>query len=411
MAEAVRIVIVGGGAAGFFAALAAAETTPKARIRILEQSRRVLAKVAISGGGRCNLTQACFEPKRLIEAYPRGGRELRGPFHKWQPRDTMAWFEERGVATKTEDDGRVFPVSDDSRTVIDALTRAAHDAGVEVQTGCRVQDLRPGAHGAFILTLNDGTELTADRVLVATGGLKSGALTAALEAMGHTLAPLAPSLFTFHIDDRRLRGLSGLVAPAARLSLPGTGFTQTGPVLITHWGLSGPATLKLSAWAARELQAADYRAPLQIAWSGLHEAAGREQFAAERQQHGSRQVATHPLFNLPRRLWQRLVEVAGIDAATVWSHLPKTLENKLLTELTAGRYRIEGKSMNKEEFVTCGGIVLKEVDFRTMESRRVPGLYFAGECLDIDGITGGYNFQSAWTTGHLAGRAIAEAGH
>lgn len=401
-----RIVIVGGGAAGFFAAITAAEVAPYAHLTILEQSRRVLSKVAISGGGRCNLTHQCFEPKKLIEAYPRGGRELRGPFHKWQPRDTVDWFAARGVESKAEEDGRMFPISDDSRSVIDALTRAARQAQVEVRTGCTVKSFRREESGTFIVELADRTEIVADRVLVASGGMKDGALATCLQTLGHSLTPLAPSLFTFHIDDHRLRGLSGLVAPHARLSLPGTKLAQSGPTLITHWGLSGPATLKLSAWAARELQEQNYAANLQIAWSGQKESAARDHFSEQRQQHGNRQVATHPLFDLPRRLWQRLAEISGIRATTLWGQLPKPQENRLIAELTAGIYRIEGKSMNKEEFVTCGGVALKEVDFRTMESRLLPGLYFAGECLDIDAVTGGYNFQAAWTTGYLAGLAM-----
>jgi predicted Rossmann fold flavoprotein len=405
-----HIVIIGAGAAGFFAAVTAAEADPAARITILEQSRGVLAKVAISGGGRCNLTHACFEPKQLVEAYPRGGRELRGPFNRFQPRDTIAWFESKGVQTKTEADGRMFPVSDESRSVLEALTNAARQGGVEVRTGCMVKGIHPENDSGFVLELADRSEILATRILVATGGMKNGALAANLIRLGHTLKPLAPSLFTFHIEDRRIRELSGVVAPHARLALPGTAHTQSGPVLITHWGLSGPATLKLSAWAARELQAAHYEAELQIGWAGESEAAVRERFATERRAHGNRQVATHPLFGLPRRLWQRLTEVSAIGPTTLWGQLPKAEENRLLKELTDGRYRISGKSMNKEEFVTCGGVTLKEVNFRTMESRLVPGLYFAGECLDIDAITGGYNFQAAWTTGWLAGRALAEVG-
>lgn len=377
-----------------------------ARITLLEQSKRVLAKVAISGGGRCNLTHECFEPRKLIEAYPRGGKELRGPFHKWQPRDTIAWFEAHGVPTKAEADGRMFPLSDDSRSVINALTRAAQQAAVLVRTGCGVKEIKVLEDGRFSLRLVDHHPMTADRVLVATGGQRDGSFVASLEQLGHTSTPLVPSLFTFHVDDRRLQGLSGVAAPQAILTLPASRISQQGPVLITHWGLSGPGTLKLSAWAARELHASDYRAELLIAWSGEKEGTVREVFAEQRKIHGNRQVATHPLFDLPRRLWQRLTECAGIAPDTLWGQCPKVNEGRLLVELTAGSYQIEGKSMNKEEFVTCGGICRNEVDFRTMESRRVPGLFFAGECLDIDAVTGGYNFQAAWTTGHLAGLAM-----
>ncbi len=408
MSNAAHIVVVGGGAAGFFAAIRCAEAAPKQRVTLFERSRQLLSKVRISGGGRCNLTHHCFDPARLIEAYPRGARELRGPFHKWQPRDTIAWFEERGVATKVEEDGRVFPSTDDSRTVIDALITAARRAGVEVRTGCALERLERTGDGRFALTLGEGGELVADRVLLATGGLKPGKMTDVIEKLGHTITPLAPSLFTFHIRDSRLTGLAGISAPRVTLQLPAFLHSRKGPVLITHTGLSGPAILKLSAWAARELQEHNYQAELVVGWSGESESVVKDTFARQRHQHGKRQVHAHPLFDLPKRLWQRLATASGIAPETPWGQLAGAAEEPFVQELSGGLYRIDGKTMNKEEFVTCGGVSLREVDFRTMESRTVPGLFFAGEILDIDAVTGGYNFQAAWTTGHIAGRALAE---
>ncbi len=407
MVEKVDVVIVGGGAAGFFAAIACAEAQPRRRVRLLEASRQVLSKVKISGGGRCNLTHHCFDPQQLIEAYPRGGRELRGPFHKFQPRDTIAWFEDRGVPTKAEPDGRVFPVSDDSASVIGALLNAADRAGVDVRLNAGLKDLKPLHGGGFHLRFGNGEEAIANQVLIATGGLKAGPVARCLEGLGHTITPLAPSLFTFDIDDARMKNLAGLVAPQAMLTLPKFRMSQTGPALITHWGLSGPATLKLSAWAARELRTIDYSFELKVNWVGLEQDVVRSAFGQERHERGKRQVGSHPLFGLPKRLWQRVVESADIDHETSWGKLPGSAENKLLQQLTDGGFAVSGKSMNKEEFVTCGGVALPEVDFRTMESRKVPGLHFAGEVLDIDAITGGFNFQAAWTTGYLAGRAMA----
>jgi hypothetical protein len=409
MSEVPQIAIIGGGAAGFFAAIHAAQHAPRAEVTIFEKTRQVLAKVRISGGGRCNLTHACFDPRLLIDSYPRGKRELRGPFHKWQPRDTIAWFEERGVTTKTESDGRMFPTTDDSRSVIDALSGAALEAGVRIRTQCGLETLEPEPDGSFQLGFSEGATLRAKRVLLAMGGLKAGKTTTLLESLGHTITPLAPSLFTFHLEDPRLADLAGLAAPRATVAFETFNLAQTGPVLITHWGLSGPAVLKLSAFAARELQACDYRAELTVNWLGRKPSEVEELFAQQRRDAGKRHVLAHPLEDLPRRLWQRLAETAGATPETTWGQLPKAVALNLLKDLTIGRYAISGKSMNKDEFVTCGGVALKEVDFRTMESRIVPGLHFAGETLDVDAITGGYNFQAAWTTGRLAGLAMAEA--
>jgi predicted Rossmann fold flavoprotein len=400
-------VIAGGGAAGFFAAIACAEANPAARVTLCEALAQPLAKVRISGGGRCNVTHACFEPRELVRGYPRGGRELLGPFHQWQPRDTVAWFAERGVELKTEEDGRMFPVTDDSATVINCLLAAAERAGVRLRTGLGVKAAERAGSGYRVL-LSGGESLDCDRLLLATGGGKSSAGIAIAQQLGHTIEPLVPSLFTFHIDDPRLKGLEGLSVPDAETRLPGTRVAARGPALITHWGLSGPAILKLSAWGARELAAAGYRFRLALNWRGGSTAAQvQAELAAGRTVHPRRQISSWNPLGLPARLWERLAVAAGIAPETVWTSVSNAALQALAAQVSAGEFVVTGKSTNKEEFVTCGGVRLAEVDFRTMESRCSPGLYLAGEVLDIDGVTGGFNLQSAWTTGRLAGLAMA----
>ncbi len=406
-----RIVIAGGGAAGYFAAIACAEANPEAAVTVYEATAHPLAKVRVSGGGRCNVTHACFDPRELVKRYPRGGRELLGAFHRWGPRDTVAWFAARGVELKTEDDGRMFPSTDDSATIVDCLQRAAADAKVKLVTPCgvRTAELIHGDGSArFNVTLTTGAVVAADRLLLATGGNRGSAGLTIAQQLDHTIEPPVPSLFTFHIDDARLRGLEGLSVLHVATEVAGTRLREQGPVLVTHWGLSGPAILKLSAWGARELQAVDYQFALLVNW-----VAPRTQpevlaaLTAARAANPKKQITTWNPFALPSRLWERLVVAAGMAPETIWSTVANARLQALATQLTACEFKVEGKSLNKEEFVTCGGIRLREVDFKTMESRVRPGLYFAGEVLDIDGITGGFNFQAAWTTGWLAGRAMA----
>ena len=404
-----EVIVVGGGAAGFFGAIACAQANPDIRVTILEAGRQPLAKVRISGGGRCNVTHHCFDPAALARSYPRGGRELRGPFSRFQPQDTVTWFARHGVELKAEADGRMFPTTDDSGTIVDCLQATARNAGVTWEWGVRVEAIDSTA-GRFAVLFKSGKPLKCDRLLLATGGAPAGHRLAA--SLGHEIVPPVPSLFTFAIADDRLRDLAGVAVPNARLRLLGTGkknkLEQTGPVLITHWGLSGPAALKLSAWGARTLQAAAYRLPLEVAWLPDHNLETlQEIFGATRERSPRRQVSGACPVELPRRLWQQLVAHVGIAPETRWTEAPKKALQALARELVQGRYDIKGKGVFKEEFVTCGGVRLKEVDFKTMASRQVPGLHFAGEILDIDGITGGFNFQSAWTTGWLAGQAIA----
>lgn len=402
------IAVAGGGAAGFFAAIACAESIPDCNVVILEKSPEPLAKVTISGGGRCNVTNACFEPAALVENYPRGRRELLGPFHRWQPRDTVKWFEGRGVKLKTEPDNRMFPVTDSSKTVTDCLMREASHAGVRLLTNQGLVSVQRTGKG-FTVGLTNGATLDCDRLLIATGGNQNSGVFAVIEKLGHTIRPLLPSLFSFNSEDRRLRNLAGISVPDVLVSVPGTSLKQRGPLLITHWGMSGPAILKLSAWGAPELAGLHYQFPLRVCWvPGSTDAAVRDQIAAIREEHPKKSVMTWNHWHLPQRLWESLISELRIKPDTIWNQFPRQCVDPLVKILTATELRIDGKSMNKDEFVTCGGVSLDEVDFKTMASRKCPGLYFAGEVLDIDGVTGGFNFQAAWTTGWIAGKSIGQ---
>ena len=399
---------MGGGAAGFFGAIATAAAHPRLSVTVLEAGPQPLAKVRISGGGRCNVTHACFDPALLVQNYPRGGKALRGAFTRFQPRDTVAWFGRHGVKLKTEADGRMFPVSDDSATIIDSLIEAAHYTGVRLRTRTAVTGVNHTKQG-FELSLRSGEQLCCDRLLLATGSSPQGHKLA--QALGHQIEPPVPSLFTFNLPDTHLRELAGISqAPVRlRLMLPDTKpLEQTGPLLITHWGLSGPAVLKLSAWGARALHQHQYRATLQVNWLPNDSPEALRQLLLDtKAEHPRRAIASICPVPMPRRLWQYLIARASILPDDRWADLSKKSINQILHELTQGIYPIMGRGVFKDEFVTCGGIRLKQVDFKTMASRCCPGLYLAGEILDIDGITGGFNFQSAWTTGWLAGQAIA----
>jgi predicted Rossmann fold flavoprotein len=415
-----QVLVAGGGAAGFFAAIACAEADPNCAVTIYEATAHPLAKVRVSGGGRCNVTHACFEPRELVRRYPRGGRELLGAFHRWQPRDTVEWFAQRGVTLKTEADGRMFPVTDDSQTIVGCLQGAAEKAGVRtvLRTGLKkvergVPDaLNANASGdrvpPFRIELTTGETVMCDRLLVATGGNKSNTGFEIARQFGHTIEPPVPSLFTFHIDDPRLKDLSGVSVEEAATAVRGTALKERGPLLITHWGLSGPAILKLSAWGARELHDCGYRFTLLVNWAPQFNAETlRAALEQARAANPKKQLGTWCPLGLPLRLWEKLLEAAGLPPGTQWTTVPGAALRALAAQVSAGGFAVTGKSMFKEEFVTCGGVRLSEVDFKTMESRLVPGLHFAGEVLDIDGITGGFNFQAAWTAGWLAGRAMA----
>ncbi len=401
-----EIAIIGGGAAGFFAAITAAEADPSARISIFELGRQFLKKVRISGGGRCNVTHACFDPEQLAAHYPRGARELRPAFHRWQPRNTIDWFKQRGVSIKREADGRLFPVTDDSRTIIDCLHSAAREGNVRLHKECGLASIEKTTGGRFSLHFTDGSEGVYDKVCITAGSLKESPLVSALENLGHRIQPLAPSLFAFNLKDPRIHGLAGLSVKNGAVRVLPDATSQKGPILITHRGLSGPAILRTSAWEARRLQQRNYSFEIVINWTDQSAEACWEAFWELRSKEPRKAVKNTPLEGIPRRLWESLVNAAGIDDTVIWGQLPKKPQSALHRECTAGHYCVSGKTTNKEEFVTAGGICLKEVDFRRMESRIVPGLHFAGECLDIDGITGGFNFQAAWTGGRIAGMAM-----
>jgi hypothetical protein len=402
------ILVIGGGAAGYFGAVSAAEAGPGTRVLLLERGPQPLAKVRISGGGRCNVTHSCFEPRALSSRYPRGARSLLAAFARFQPADTVRWFEGRGIALKTEPDGRMFPTTDQSETIIACLQSAAQNAGVEVRLRSGVEALRRTDAGHWEATLSSGGAVYARNVLVATGGCKPGGPMEWLSALGHEIVAPVPSLFTFHIEAEWVRALAGLSVPGAEVSIPETGLKETGPVLFTHWGLSGPGILRLSAWGARELAAVGYRFPLRVRWCPAGNAEQlQSQLQSARTAQQGKSVTNTPLFGLPTRLWEALVGLSGITPEVRWNQLPKPLVLALMERLLRTELLVTGKSMNKDEFVTCGGVSLKEIDFRTMQSRLHKGLYFGGEVLDLDGITGGFNFQAAWTTGWIAGRAMA----
>jgi len=404
----VQIAIIGGGAAGFFAAIACARANPENEVSIFERGSEFLTKVRISGGGRCNVTHACFDPRTLSEHYPRGERSLISPLHRFSPADTVAWFEERGVRLKTEPDGRMFPVTDSSRTIIDCLLNEARAAGVRLFSRTGIEEARLGGSGTFALSSREAGTINCDRLLLATGGSRSVSGARIAESLGHTIIPPVPSLFSLHVATPWLRSLPGVSVPDVEISLHAARLRERGPMLITHNGVSGPAVLRLSAWGSRALHGLDYRFILRVNWlPDFTEEALRIHLQSLRQSSPNRLVTNSPLAPLPARLWEQLALAAGIDRETRWTTLSRAKAQALARSLTHTDLEVNGKSLNKDEFVTCGGVSLREINFKTMESRITPHLYFAGELLDLDGVTGGYNFQAAWTTGWIAGHAMA----
>jgi len=400
-------IIIGGGPAGFFAAIRCAELNPDLRVLILEKAQTTLGKVLISGGGRCNVTHACFDPTELIKFYPRGGNELRGAFARFQPVDMVEWLEKHGVRLKTESDGRMFPVTDSSKTIAECLRSAAEKLGVKILLGANVLGVEKDSGAGFKLTVRESRadlHLQTKRLLIATGGdSKSREI---IQALGHSIVEPVPSLFTFNIKDKRINGLAGLSVENVTLKMESV--TTKGALLITHWGMSGPAVLKCSAWGARVLAEKKYRAKLIVNWLGetsFDKALDILTRNKEWQENARKKVMANPAFSqIPARLWKQLTEFVGEKN---WGDVSKPELRKLAQELSAGEFNIEGKGQFKEEFVTCGGVNLKEVNFKTMQSRVTEDLFFAGEVLDIDGVTGGFNFQSAWTTGWIAGGAMS----
>jgi predicted Rossmann fold flavoprotein len=391
------IIIVGGGAAGFFTAINIVEKNPKLKVAILERGAEVLQKVRISGGGRCNVTHACFEPNELVKFYPRGEKELRGPFHQFCSGDTIEWFEKHGVELKIEDDGRMFPVSNSSQTIINCFLQATTKLGIKVLTGQSVQSIFKKENVWKIETQTEN--YISEKLILATGS--NPKIWEMLQSHGHAIVSPVPSLFTFNIKDARIKELPG-VAALATVKVKDTKLESSGPLLITHWGMSGPAVLKLSAWGARTLNDKNYQFTIYVNW--LHDmdlADAEKKLKNLKLEHAKKAVSKKSPFELTNRLWESLVLASSIEADTKWADLSKVQLQNLSNQLTNGAFQVNGKSTFKEEFVTAGGIDLKEINFKTMESKLHENLYFAGEIVNIDAITGGFNFQNAWTSGFI----------
>ncbi|WP_299312531.1 NAD(P)/FAD-dependent oxidoreductase [uncultured Aquimarina sp.] len=396
------LLIIGGGAAGFFTAINVAEKDPSLKIAILERGKEVLSKVRISGGGRCNVTHAEFIPDDLSKNYPRGEKELKGPFHTFMTGDTMEWFDHRGVELKIEEDGRIFPVSDSSQTIIDCFLSETKRLSIEVLTNHSVKDFFKEKEIWKLITSHGDFETV--KLMIATGS--NPKIWTKLNSLDHQTIDAVPSLFTFNIKDNRIKGLPG-IATNASVQVKNSKLSSDGPLLITHWGMSGPAILKLSAWGAIELNSYQYNFEIIVNWiHGYSQEEALNMLKVLKNKNPKQQVSKYAQFELPKRLWQSLVAASGMESTTRWADTNKSQLNKLSEELTKGVFRVNGKSTFKEEFVTAGGIDLKEINFKTFESKKHKNLYFAGEVLNIDAITGGFNFQNAWTGGYIAAQAI-----
>ncbi len=406
MSQNFDIIIVGGGAGGFFTAINIAEKNPKLKIAILERGKDVLTKVRISGGGRCNVTHACFEPNELVKFYPRGEKELRGPFHQFCSGDTIEWFEKHGVELKIEEDGRMFPISNSSQTIIDCFTSATKKLGIQVLTGQSVQSIYKSetSDGNFWKIETQNEQYACEKLVLATGS--NPKMWEMLQEFGHSIVSPVPSLFTFNIKDSRIKELPGVSAQVS-VKVKDSKLTSTGPLLVTHWGMSGPAILKLSAWGARILAEKNYQFTIFVNWLNDVETDDTEAMLKElKLEHSKKTVSKKSPFEITNRLWESLVLASGISEETKWADLSKNQLQNLANQLTNGQFQVNGKSTFKEEFVTAGGIDLKEINFKTMESKLHQNLFFAGEIVNIDAITGGFNFQNAWTSGFIVANSI-----
>lgn len=402
-----RLIVIGGGAAGFFCAVNAARMAPGLEVIILEKSGKVLSKVRISGGGRCNLTHNCQDITEMIKRYPRGRNFVKKAFHRFFTTDTINWFESRGVRVKAEDDGRMFPASDSSQSVIDCLLKETAKYGVDIRMNREVRKIFI-QDGTWQLLLANGEEFHADFVCIASGGYPKPGMFEWMKDTGHTMEEPVPSLFTFNIPDSDIRALMGVSVPLATVKIMGTNLAQEGPLLITHWGLSGPVILKLSAWGARELNKLGYEFDILVNWlNGFHEQSFREALIDMKEENPRALVYSKNFPGIPLRLWQYFLEKAGIETVKKWAELPLAAVNRLAKLVCAGEFKVKGKTTFKEEFVTAGGVKLAEIDVNRMESKLQKNLFFAGEVMDVDGITGGYNFQHAWTSGYIAAEAIS----
>ncbi|MBS1606349.1 MAG: NAD(P)/FAD-dependent oxidoreductase [Bacteroidetes bacterium] len=401
-----RLIVIGGGAAGIFCAVNAARRAPGLNVLVLEKTGKLLSKVKVSGGGRCNVTHACFDIGEMAKRYPRGGHFVRKAFHRWFTTDTIEWFRERGVMLKAEEDGRMFPVSDDSQTIIDCLMKEVNGYGVEIRMHAEVVEVATG-EGGFRLGLKDGRMLEADYVVVACGGYPKPEMFEWIRKLGHSVEQPVPSLFTFNMPGDPITRLMGVSVPEAQVKIVGTKLLEKGPLLITHWGMSGPVVLRLSAWGARDLSAGGYKFQIRVNWIPEYtEHSARERMQEMRYERAGQMVGGKNPFGLPQRLWEYILSVAGIGEGVRWADLPSKEQNKLVSLLCAGDFAVAGKTTFKEEFVTAGGVRLSEVDPSSFQSRKAPGLFFAGETLDVDGITGGFNFQHAWTSGWVAADTV-----
>jgi predicted Rossmann fold flavoprotein len=401
------LVVIGGGAAGFFCAVNAARMNRNLHVVILEKTNKLLSKVKISGGGRCNVTHALFDMAEMSKRYPRGQNFVKKKFHQFFTTDTIKWFEERSVQLKAEQDGRMFPVTDSSQTIIDCLMNEANSYGVEIKLNSEVKELKM-QNEKFKIELTNKHDLESDFVCVACGGYPKTSMFQWLQNLGHTISEPVPSLFTFNLPKHPITQLMGISVEKARVKIEGSKLVEEGPVLITHWGLSGPAVLRLSAWGARELRVMNYEFKVHINWlPDYNEQTLKEQFQNFRTSNSSKKIINHNFGFLPGRLWQFLLEQSGVNSEIRFADLSSRHENILIKNLVGYVVEVKGKTTFKEEFVTAGGINLSEVDANTMMSRKLPNLFFAGEILDVDGITGGFNFQHAWTSGWIAAKMIA----
>lgn len=403
-----HLIVIGGGAAGFFCAVNAVRMNSSLKVTIIEKTNKLLSKVKVSGGGRCNVTHHCFEINELIKRYPRGQNFLKKAFHWFSTKDTIEWFEERGVKLKTEADGRMFPVTDSSQTIIDCLMREANRYGVEIKMGLEITNISK-EQDAFQLVTSNSQLLTANFLCIASGGYPKSLQFQWLKKLGHTIEEPVPSLFTFNMPNNPITQLMGVSVEQAQVKIVGSKLNNQGSLLITHWGMSGPAILKLSAYGARELAENNYHFRILVNWLvNFNEQTLKDEWAILRQQYAPNKIYSRNPFGLPNRFWLFLLNDCGIKEDARWADITSKQQNQLVRNLTAHEFEVKGKTTFKEEFVTCGGIKLNEIDANTMQSRVVPSIFFAGEVMDIDGITGGFNFQNAWTTGFIAAKAIAE---
>ena len=403
------LLVAGGGAAGFFCAVTAARLNPQLKVILVEKTGKLLSKVKVSGGGRCNVTHACFSIPDMIKKYPRGSNFVKKTFHQFFTSDTIQWFEERGVPLKTEADGRIFPVSNSSQSVIDCLLQEAGKYSVEIRFHHEIKSIEYKKDPvSFIIHFNNELKLSADFICVASGGYPKSSMFDWILSSGHSIETPVPSLFTFNMPGNSVVSLMGISVPDAQVKISGESLKERGPLLITHWGMSGPAILKLSAWGARTLNKKEYRFEIRVNWLGdRNDQSIRDEMQMIRESSGGKKIRQRNPWDLPQRLWDWLLDQSGIKDIH-WADLPAAQQNILIRNLTNMSFNVEGKTTFKEEFVTAGGIRLSEINHHTMESRIRPGLYFAGELLDVDGITGGFNFQHAWTSGFIAGKSIAE---